>query len=184
MAVHQLDLIRFITGDDFVEATAWGRFDSPFRNGAESCALALLKMTKGACGVLHSTYIGPRVPYCEALTMFGENGTIIQHADHIGQYRGVFQYASATNKPTREWNDQHEGFQTVPKSSERQDSNNPFTNQLVHFAEALSRVNRFKILYSRTSILWRASTRSTRVSSPGGRARSPKNDPHKTHLNG
>ena len=70
--------------------------------------------------------------------MFGENGTIIQHADDIGQYRGVFQYASATNKPTQEWNDQHEGFQTVPKSSERQDSNNPFTNQLVHFAEALT----------------------------------------------
>ena len=138
LAVHQLDLIRFITGDDFVEATAWGRFDSPFRNGAESCALALLKMTKGACGVLHSTYIGPRVPYCEALTMFGENGTIIQHADDIGQYRGVFQYASATNKPTQEWNDQHEGFQTVPKSSKHQDSNNPFTNQLVHFAEALT----------------------------------------------
>jgi hypothetical protein len=50
----------------------------------------------------------------------------------------VFQYASATNKPTQEWNDQHEGFQTIPKSSEDQDCNNPFTNQLVHFAEALT----------------------------------------------
>jgi predicted dehydrogenase len=138
LAVHQLDLIRFITGDDFVEATAWGRLDPPFQNGAESCALALLKMNKGACGVLHSTYTGPRVPYCEALTMFGENGTIIQHADHIGQYRGVFRYATATNKRTQEWNDQHEGFQTVPKSSEHQNSDNAFTNQLVHFAQALT----------------------------------------------
>ena len=138
LAIHQLDLIRFITGDDFVEATAWGRFDSPFQNGAESCALALLKMTKGACGVLHATYTGPRVPYCEALTMFGENGTIIQHADHIGQYRGVFQYASTTNRTTQKWNDQHEGFQTVPKTPESNTSNDPFVNQLVHFAHALT----------------------------------------------
>jgi predicted dehydrogenase len=138
LAVHQLDLIRFITGDDFVEATAWGRFDSPFQNGAESCALALLKMTKGACGVLHATYTGPRVPYCEALTMFGENGTIIQHADHIGQYRGAFQYASTANRATQKWNDQYEGFQTVPKSPEPDNSDNPFIRQLVHFAHALT----------------------------------------------
>ena len=141
LAVHQLDLIRFITGDDFVEATAWGRFDSPFRNGAESCALALLKMSKGAAGVLHATYTGPRVPYSEALTMFGENGTIIQHPDHIGQYRGGFQYATATGKPTQKWNDQYEGFQTVPKSGEHESSDNPFINQLVHFAHALTQGN-------------------------------------------
>ena len=31
-----------------------------------------------------------------------------------------------------------EGFQTVPKPSEQQNSDNPFTNQLVHFAQALT----------------------------------------------
>jgi len=143
LAIHQLDLIRFITGDDFVEATAWGRFDPPFHSGAESCALALLKMTKGACGVLHATYTGPRVPYSEALTMFGDHGTIIQHADHIGQYRGVFRYANAANRSTQSWNDQYEGFQTLSPGSETPtspatESDNPFIKQLVHFADSLA----------------------------------------------
>jgi UDP-N-acetyl-2-amino-2-deoxyglucuronate dehydrogenase len=138
LAIHQLDLIRFITGQDFVEATAWGRFDPPFRNEAESCALALLKMSNGACGVLHATYTGPRVPYSEALTMFGENGTIIQHSERIGQYRGVFRYTTALGKETRDWNDQYEGFERVPRFSDRQVSDNPFVNQLVELADALA----------------------------------------------
>jgi predicted dehydrogenase len=137
LAVHQLDLIRFISGDDFTEVTAWGRFDPPFHNGAESCALALLKMNRGACGVLHATYTGPRVPYCEALTMFGENGTITQHVDSIGQYRGVLRYATTANQQTQNWNDQFDGFKAVSLSTNADGSENPFVNQLVHFALGL-----------------------------------------------
>jgi predicted dehydrogenase len=138
LAIHQLDLVRFITGQDFEEATAWGRFDPPFRNGAESCALALLKMSNGACGVLHATYTGPRVPYSEALTMFGENGTIVQHSERIGQYRGDFRYSTTLGRETRIWNDQYDGFHRVPKLSDRKVSDNPFVNQLVELAETLA----------------------------------------------
>ena len=45
LAIHQLDLIRFLSGQDFVETTALGRFDEPFQRGAESCAVVLLKMS-------------------------------------------------------------------------------------------------------------------------------------------
>jgi predicted dehydrogenase len=137
LAIHQLDLIRFLSGQDFVEATALGRFDEPFHRGAESCAVALLKMSAGACGVLHANYTAPRVPYCEALTLFGERGTIIQHAESIGQYRGTFRFASSNNKPTQKWADQFDAFDRVPPPGDSSLSEDPFTNQLVSFASSL-----------------------------------------------
>jgi predicted dehydrogenase len=137
LAIHQLDLIRYLSGQDFVEATALGRFDEPFHLGAESCAVVLLKMSAGACGVLHANYTAPRVPYCEALTLFAEHGTIIQHPESIGQYRGAFRFASTTNKSTQKWADQFDGFERVPPPGDSSLSEDPFTNQLVSFATSI-----------------------------------------------
>ena len=137
LAIHQLDLIRFLSGQDFVEATALGRFDEPFQRGAESCAVVLLRMSAGASGVLHANYTAPRVPYCEALTLFGEHGTIIQHPESIGRYRGSFRFAGTTNKLTEKWVDQFDGFERVPAPSDSLLSEDPFTNQLVSFAFSL-----------------------------------------------
>ena len=139
LAIHQLDLIRFLSGLDFVEVTASGRFDEPFHHGAESSAVALLKMSGGASGVLHANYIAPRVPYCEALTLFGQYGTIIQHADSIGQYRGYFRYASTANRTTQKWTDQFDGFERVLASNDSTLSDDAFTNQLVAFADSVIR---------------------------------------------
>ena len=137
LAIHQLDLIRFLSGQDFVEVIASGRFDEPFHHGAESCAVALLKMSGGASGVLHANYLAPRVPYCEALTLFGQYGTIIQHADSIGQYRGYFRYASIANQATEHWTDQFDGFERVLASNDSALSDDAFTNQLVAFADSV-----------------------------------------------
>jgi UDP-N-acetyl-2-amino-2-deoxyglucuronate dehydrogenase len=139
LAIHQLDLIRFLSGLDFVEVIASGRFDEPFHAGAESCAVALLKMSGGASGALHTNYLAPRVPYCEALTLFGQYGTIIQHADSIGQYRGYFRYASVANRATEKWTDQYEGFERVVAASDSTLSDDAFTNQLVAFADSVIR---------------------------------------------
>jgi predicted dehydrogenase len=139
LAIHQLDLIRFLSGLDFVEVMASGRFDAPFHQGAESCAVALLKMSGGANGVLHANYLAPRVPYCEALTLYGECGTIIQHAESIGQYRGYFRYASTANRTTQKWADQFDGFERVPASDDPTLSDDAFTNQLVAFADSVIR---------------------------------------------
>jgi predicted dehydrogenase len=137
LAIHQLDLVRYLSGQDFAEVIAAGRFDEPFRNGAESCAVALLKMSGGASGVLHANYLAPRVPYCEALTLFGQYGTITQHADSIGQYRGYFRYASIANQATEHWNDQFDGFERVLASNDSTLSDDAFTNQLVAFADSV-----------------------------------------------
>jgi predicted dehydrogenase len=137
LAVHQLDLIRFITGCDFSEVIARGRFDPPFYNGAESSATVQLVMDNGASGVLHASYTAPRVPYSEAMSLFGSRGAIIQRAERIGQYHGPFKYASVTGRETREWGQMYEDFASVPRSEVSELDDNPFVNQLVHLARAL-----------------------------------------------
>lgn len=137
LAVHQLDLIRFITGRDFSEVRARGRFDPPFYNGAESSATVQLVMDSGASGVLHASYTAPRVPYSEAMSLFGSRGAIIQRAERIGQYHGPFVYASITGRETREWGQMYEDFAPVPRSEVAELDDNPFVNQLAHLARAL-----------------------------------------------
>jgi predicted dehydrogenase len=137
LAIHQLDLLRFISGHDYVEVTARGRFDPPFNNGAESDAVALLRLSNGASGVLHASYTAPRVPYNESMALFGEYGSIVQHAEGYGQYKGPLRYASVRDRQTVRWGDQYEGFERVPASEASAPSDDPFINQLVHFALAL-----------------------------------------------
>ena len=137
LAIHQLDLVRYLFDTDFESVTASGRFDLPFHNGAESAASVLLKMSNGATGLLHANYLAPRVPFCEAFTAFGANGTIIQHVDKRGDYRGAFAYASSGGLPTLEWEQQWDGFATVPSLAFEGLHANSFVNQLVAFADAV-----------------------------------------------
>lgn len=137
LAVHQLDLVRFITGLDYAEVMAHGRFDPPFYNGAESSAVALLRMGNGAAGVLHANYLTPRTPYNEAMHLFGKGGTIVQHAESIGQYHGRFRYASAAGREVTAWGQQYEDLGTVPATEVADLDEDPFVNQLTAFASAL-----------------------------------------------
>lgn len=137
LAVHQLDLLRFIAGVDYVRVHAQGRYDPPFHNGAESMATVLLEMDNGASGVLHATYTAPRTPYSEAMNLFGASGTIIQRVERIGQYHGPFQYATVKGRETTEWEHQYQDFEAVPVAEVADLSENPFVNQLEHFAMAL-----------------------------------------------
>lgn len=137
LAVHQLDLVRFVTGLDYAEVMAHGRFDPPFYNGAESSAVVLLRMENGAAGVLHANYLTPRTPYNEAMHLFGERGTIVQHAETIGQYHGPFRFASAAGREVTAWGQQYEGLETVPADEVSDLDEDPFVNQLKAFALAL-----------------------------------------------
>jgi hypothetical protein len=76
--------------------------------------------------------------------MFGEKGTITQHVDCIGQYRGVLRYATTANQQTQNWNDQFDGFKTVSLPTNANGSENPFVNQLVHFARGLTGEEEFR----------------------------------------
>lgn len=137
LAVHQIDLIRFITGQDYVEVMAHGRFDSPFYNGAESSAAVLVRMDNEAAGTLHANYLTPRTPYNEAMHLFGEHGMIIQHVDAIGQYHGPLRFATNAGPVMREWNQHYENIESVPTVEVSELHEDPFVNQLAALACAL-----------------------------------------------
>ena len=135
LAIHQLDLIRYLFDADYVEVRATGRFDSPFYNDAESSAVATMALSNGATGLLHANYLAPRVPFCEALSAFGSHGTIIQHVERQGDYRGPFKYATTKGAPTTGWTQQWEGLAAVPPHPTLDP--NSFVNQTLAFAEVV-----------------------------------------------
>ncbi len=136
VAIHQLDLLRNLTGVDVVEVIARGRFDPPLRRGAESSASVLLTMSNGATGTLHATYTAPRVPYCEAFTIFGTTGTLTMHADTPAAYHGRVRVASAFGHATRVWDDQFAVPELAPPASS--DRREPFARQLAAFVAAVT----------------------------------------------
>jgi predicted dehydrogenase len=137
LAVHQLDLLRFVTGQDYAEVYATGRYDAPFYNDAESSAVVHLKLSNGASGSLHANYLTARTPLHEAMYLFGENGMIAQQADQIPQYHGPFRFATSRGALPASWDDQHEGIGLVPEEEISDLDPNPFINQLAAFATAL-----------------------------------------------
>lgn len=114
VAVHPLDLLRYQIDQDFTEVLAYGSFDEPMINGAESTVAASFKMSGGAVGTLNATYTAKRTPYSQRVLYFGDNGTVYQHLDKPGGgYAGQFYISTAGGKKTPEWNDQYSGFKPV-----------------------------------------------------------------------
>lgn len=136
IAVHQLDLVRFITGRNYVEVMATGRYDPPFYNGAESSAVVLMRMDDGSSGALHANYLAVRTPYNEAMHLFGERGTIVQHAERIGQYHGPL-FSSDGGEPATAWADMYRDFTKLPDAEIADLSPDPFFNQLAAFVKAI-----------------------------------------------
>ena len=138
LAIHQLDFLRFAFGIDYTEVVARGRFDPPFRHGAESCASVLLTSNTGASGTLHAQYTAARVPYCESLKAFGERGAVVQLVDRpfSGEYDGTYYYATDRGD-ARVWADQFHGFDKVDPALVAGLDAHTFTNQAVAFADCV-----------------------------------------------
>jgi predicted dehydrogenase len=137
VGVHRIDLVRFVAGTDFAEVTARGRFDPPFHDGAESSATVLMTTIGGATGVMHLSYLAPRCPYGEAMTLFGEHGTVLEHAASHGDYLGAYRVATASGRETTTWAHQYEDFRPVPERDVTGLDADPFVNQLVAFCDAV-----------------------------------------------
>jgi predicted dehydrogenase len=138
LAIHQLDLLRFLSGCDFEEVFAMGSFDAPFHSGAESNASVLFRMNNGAVGTLHATYCAARVPLSEAMTMFGQSGTLTQQIKAIGDYRGPFYVSTEQGKQTLEFLDQYQGFELADGTDVEDLHEFSFVNQLVAFQRAVA----------------------------------------------
>lgn len=133
LAVHQLDLMRYLSGTDYATVTAVGQFAEPFHTGAESSAAVLITMSNGAMGTLHSTYNAPRGFQSESLSIFGENGGFTRDFRTQGLYHGPLLYSGAHTEDLIDFSSP----ETVSELGLLTDLHvNPFENQLLHFARA------------------------------------------------
>ncbi|MCC5835195.1 MAG: Gfo/Idh/MocA family oxidoreductase [Opitutales bacterium] len=138
LMVHLIDLVRYLFDDDFAEVSAVGRLDSPFKNGAESACTALLHMQSGATGTLHGNYLARKTPYSESFKFFGEHGCIGNHTETLGKYFGSNFVGSTHGKAADSWEFQYEGIGKLPESFLPKLDANPFVNQLLEFASAIT----------------------------------------------
>jgi predicted dehydrogenase len=138
LAVHRLDLLRFVLGDDVVRVQAVTRTRDPaFINGAEDQAAGTLEFGQGTIGEFFATYSGYRMPYGESFMIFGERGAV--HAlPALGQYVGPAVVAAEGRigtQPMHEGRDQYTGF--IPVEPDRSDlpTDNPYENEVLHFVQ-------------------------------------------------
>ncbi|TVR48879.1 MAG: gfo/Idh/MocA family oxidoreductase [Puniceicoccaceae bacterium] len=146
VAVHILDLLRFWLEDDFVEVYARGRFDPPFKNGAESMAAVTLSTRKGVVGTLNASYTAARCPYSQRTLLFGTHGTLAQHMDKLGGgYAGSYYLSTDGGQPSPEWKMMYSGWQPVDERfkseplEEEWPGEGSFERQLLAFAEGIRR---------------------------------------------
>lgn len=132
LAVHQLDLIRYLTGHDYRTVSALASYQLPFTNGAESDMNATLRLTNGAGGSLQASYTAARAPFGENLLIIGEHGSISQHT-------GRLTIASSGGNPPASWSDQVAGWSSIPPSPGLEHlSNDTIGNEQAHFFDVIA----------------------------------------------
>lgn len=138
LAVHRLDLLRFLLDDEVerVQAVARAR-DPAFINGAEDQAAGTLEFGKGTIAEFFATYAAYRLPYGEGFMIFGERGAV--HAlPPLGQYVGPAVVAvdgQPGTPPIRQWLDQYGGFTPIVAERGELPTDDAFENEWLHFAE-------------------------------------------------
>ena len=137
LGCHMLDMIRYLTGQNFAEVAAYGVYNPPFVNGAESACTATLRLENGAVGTLNANYLARRLPYSESFKLFGTKGSVVQHSAKWGQYEGEIRLGSAPEDNPPGWEFQYEGLEPVPAKSIPGYEAFLFTNQLMAFRDAL-----------------------------------------------
>ncbi|MCB1105062.1 MAG: Gfo/Idh/MocA family oxidoreductase [Cephaloticoccus sp.] len=130
LLVHYLDMIRFLSGHDYIEVSAKGRFDAPFKNGAESSCSALLTLANGAVGTMHANYLSRKsFRPNEVFNLIGEHG-------YISNEQGWKYATTGGAEPIdQEW--QFKGTTDVPNDPSLALDDNMFVAQLLAFAEAV-----------------------------------------------
>jgi predicted dehydrogenase len=130
LLIHQMDLVRHLSGHDFVEVSAQGRFEKPFRNGAESSCCALMKLSNGAVGTLHANYLVKKsFPPNEVINLIGDHG-------YVGNEQG-WKYGSGHGTEPDGWDWQFDGIGPVPEDESLTPDPRSFTSQLLAFADAV-----------------------------------------------
>jgi predicted dehydrogenase len=134
VAVHRLDLLRFLVGD-VRRVSAVTKTSSPqFVNGAEEYAALTLEFENGALGQAFATVSAFRTPWSESLLLFGEHGTI-HAAPAPGNMRSrAFVASERRSARVVEWADQFGGFEPIDVATEGLPSESGQVNEILHFA--------------------------------------------------
>ncbi|WP_277959758.1 Gfo/Idh/MocA family protein [Frigoribacterium faeni] len=138
LAIHQLDLVRYLSGSDYVRVSAAAQYEPPFINGAESTMAATLELGNGGVGTMQASYAATKAPFGESLTIIGRYGSIAQHARHIGDTEGPVMISSAHGAAPTVGKDQYDGWAEVepPAGLETLDVN-PFGNEQRHLIDVV-----------------------------------------------
>lgn len=136
LAVHQIDVVRFLTGTDYAEVFAFQTLSRPFTNGAESQLAVSFRMSNGAIGTLQASYVAPRIPFVEGMTLLGTHGSVVQHVEKPGDYRGPISIASSAGAQPKEFADQLSGWEQITPVAGLHELS--FVNQLDHFCRAVA----------------------------------------------
>jgi predicted dehydrogenase len=135
VAVHRIDLMRYLVGD-VVRVSATCRTTRPeFRNGAEDYATATLEFANGALGEMFATVSAFRMPWSESFMIFGDEGAM-HAAPAPGNIRGPAVVASSRRTAAAEaWLDQVAGFEELVVERDGLPSDSGQVNELLHFAD-------------------------------------------------
>jgi predicted dehydrogenase len=134
VAVHRLDLLRFLVGDVQRVSAVTKTSNPQFVNGAEEYAALTLEFENGALGQAFATVSAFRTPWSESLLVFGERGTI-HAAPAPGNMRSrAFVASEQRSSPVIEWTDQFDGFEPIDTEAEALPSESGQVNEILHFA--------------------------------------------------
>jgi predicted dehydrogenase len=138
LAVHQLDLVRYLSGADYTRVSAAAQYDLPFLNGAESTMAGMLELDRGGVGTIQASYAAAKAPFGEALNIVGQFGSIAQHAPKIGDGAGPVMISSSHGVPPSTWSDQYDGWTEVEAPPGLESLHpNPFTNEQRHLIDVV-----------------------------------------------
>lgn len=133
VAIHKIDLARYLVGEVKQVSALRRTVREPFRNGAEDYAAALLEFENGAIGELFATYSGFRAPWGEMLTLFGDDGAV--HLTHDYQGNEQVLYASRGQMPhLSDFHDTYTTLTPLPPDRSGLPSDDAFANEILHFA--------------------------------------------------
>ena len=136
VAVHQLDMLRYWIGDvRRVTARSWT--DHPLlKNGAEDRVVATLEFENGAIANSSASY-SSRTPWSWQYVVLGEEGSIYTvPGTGANEHYASAMVASAARDGDAGFR-KGDSFEWIEGSMEGLVSENPFTNEIVHFARSV-----------------------------------------------
>lgn len=139
VAIHQLDLLRFVSGADYAEVSVTGRFDPPMRNGAESVCMGWLRMDNGVIGSLNASYVMVRCGYSQGTLLSGSRGTVFPVLDEWGAAYAQ-PYAASGVKPITSFGEMFGDFKKVTEEESflsMPGEDNHFIAQFLEFGAAI-----------------------------------------------